>query len=116
MLGDPAKTVRWRTSQFEQFASNFTIKVNQDLTYTSFETALREKKCAPTHGANFRYGKIIAIMKPMVEYGAEFGRLDKKLIDLLPSSLKLIAAGGAGFDWADHEELGRKGNSSCDLS
>jgi lactate dehydrogenase-like 2-hydroxyacid dehydrogenase len=50
-------------------------------------------------------------MKPMVEYGAEFGRLDKKLIDLLPSSLKLVAAGGAGFDWADHEELGRKGIS-----
>ena len=115
MLGDPAKTVRWRTSQFEQFASNFTIKVNQDLTYTSFETALREKKCAPTHGANSRYGEFIAIMKPMVEYGAEFGRLDKKLIDLLPSSLKLIAAGGAGFDWADHEELGRKGNSSWAL-
>lgn len=51
-------------------------------------------------------------MKPMVEYGAEFGKLDKELIALLPKSLKLIAAGGAGFDWADHEELGRKGISS----
>jgi hypothetical protein len=48
MLGDPAKTVRWRISQFEKFASNYTIKVNQDLTYRSFETALREKKYAPT--------------------------------------------------------------------
>jgi lactate dehydrogenase-like 2-hydroxyacid dehydrogenase len=45
----------------------------------------------------------------MVEYGAEFGRLDKELIDLLPKSLKVIAAGGAGFDWADTEELGRRG-------
>ena len=43
----------------------------------------------------------------MVVYGAEFGRLDKELISLLPKSLKLIAAAGAGFDWADHEELGR---------
>jgi lactate dehydrogenase-like 2-hydroxyacid dehydrogenase len=50
-------------------------------------------------------------MKPMVEYGSEFGKLDKELIALLPKSLKLIAAGGAGFDWADHEELGRKGIS-----
>jgi lactate dehydrogenase-like 2-hydroxyacid dehydrogenase len=49
-------------------------------------------------------------MKPMVEYGAEFGRLDKDLISLLPPSLKLIAAGGAGFDWVDHEGLGRRGN------
>lgn len=48
-------------------------------------------------------------MKPMVVYGAEFGRLDKELVSLLPKSLKLIAAGGAGFDWADHEELGRNG-------
>jgi lactate dehydrogenase-like 2-hydroxyacid dehydrogenase len=48
----------------------------------------------------------------MVEYGAEFGRLDKELIDLLPKSLKVIAAGGAGFDWADTEELGRRGPPS----
>jgi hypothetical protein len=58
-----------------------------------------------------RYGDFVAIMKPMVEYGAEFGKLGKDLIALLPKSLKLIAAGGAGFDWADHEELGR--NSTC---
>jgi hypothetical protein len=58
-----------------------------------------------------RYGDFVAIMKPMVEYGSEFGKLDKELIALLPKSLKLIAAGGAGFDWADHEELGRKGTS-----
>jgi len=49
------------------------------------------------------------MMKPMVEYGAEYGRLDSELIELLPKSLKLIAAGGAGFDWADHEELGCHG-------
>lgn len=48
MLGDPAKTVRWRSTQFERFTSNYTIKVNQDLAYSSFETALREKKSAPT--------------------------------------------------------------------
>lgn len=56
-----------------------------------------------------RYGDFVAMMKPMVEYGAEYGRLDSELIELLPKSLKLIAAGGAGFDWADHEELGCHG-------
>ena len=54
----------------------------------------------------------MAAIKPMVEYGAEFGKLDKELIALLPSSLKVIAAGGAGFDWADAEELGRRGPPS----
>ena len=49
------------------------------------------------------------MMKPMVEYGMEFGRLDNEIIPLLPSSLHLIAAGGAGFDWVDAEALGRKG-------
>jgi lactate dehydrogenase-like 2-hydroxyacid dehydrogenase len=49
------------------------------------------------------------MMKPMVEFGAEFGRLDNYLIPLLPPSLRLIAAGGAGFDWVDTEALGRKG-------
>jgi lactate dehydrogenase-like 2-hydroxyacid dehydrogenase len=60
-------------------------------------------------GVDSRYGDFVAMMKPMVEYGAEFGKLDSELIDFLPKSLKLIAAGGAGFDWADHEELGRHG-------
>ena len=31
------------------------------------------------------------------------------IVPILPSSLKLIAAGGAGFDWVDAEALGRKG-------
>jgi lactate dehydrogenase-like 2-hydroxyacid dehydrogenase len=47
----------------------------------------------------------------MVEFGAEFGRLDGEIIPLLPQSLKVITAGGAGFDWVDHEQLGRRGIS-----
>ena len=61
----------------------------------------------------YRYGDFVAIMKPMVEYGAEFGRLTDDLIDLLPSSLQIIAAGGAGFDWADTEQLGKRGIWYC---
>jgi lactate dehydrogenase-like 2-hydroxyacid dehydrogenase len=108
-LGDPKDTIRWRTSQFKTFSSNFTIKVNEDTTRSSFTKALQEKKYPKFYVVNYRYGDFIAIMKPMVEYGAEFGRLDKPLIDLLPSSLKVIAAGGAGFDWVEVEELGKRG-------
>jgi len=47
ILGDPKKTVRWRTSQFETFSSNFNIKVNEDLTRESFTKALQTKKFNP---------------------------------------------------------------------
>jgi hypothetical protein len=108
LLGDPTKTIRWRNVQFDKFSTPFNVKVIVDLTRDAFETALREKKYPP-HIQLMRYGDFVAMMKPMVEYGTEFGRLDKDLIELLPRSLKVIAAGGAGFDWVDHEELGRKG-------
>ena len=44
MLGDPKNTVRWRTTEFETFCSNFEVKVNEDLTRGSFKKALQTKK------------------------------------------------------------------------
>ena len=44
ILGDPKKTIRWRTSQFKTFSSNFKVKVNEDLTRESFVKALQTKK------------------------------------------------------------------------
>jgi lactate dehydrogenase-like 2-hydroxyacid dehydrogenase len=37
------------------------------------------------------------------------GQWDDKLIDLLPSSVRIFASAGAGFNWADVEALGRRG-------
>lgn len=37
------------------------------------------------------------------------GRWDAELIDLLPSSVKVFASAGAGFDWADTKLLGERG-------
>jgi len=44
MLGDPKNTVRWRTTEFETFCSNFHVKGNEDLTRESFKKALQTKK------------------------------------------------------------------------
>lgn len=37
------------------------------------------------------------------------GRWDAELIDLLPTSVKVFASAGAGFDWADTKLLGETG-------
>ena len=55
----------------------------------------------------YGFGDFVAIMEPFVEYGAEFVRLYKEFICLLPKSLNLNVAGVAGFDLTDHEERGR---------
>jgi hypothetical protein len=116
ILGDPSTTVRHRQAQFKEFSGNFNVKVNVDLKRDSFKKALETKKYDHYWELLMRYGDFVAMMKPMVEFGNEIGRLDKELIDLLPASLKLIAAGGAGFDWADHEELGRRGTFTLVIS
>ena len=40
------------------------------------------------------------------------GKWDAELIDLLPTSVKVFASAGAGFDWADTQLLGEKGEYS----
>lgn len=37
------------------------------------------------------------------------GRWDRELVHLLPDSVKVFASAGAGFDWADIQVLGEKG-------
>lgn len=38
---------------------------------------------------------------------------NKELIDLLPSSCKIYASAGAGFDWVDTEALAKRGVVYC---
>lgn len=41
--------------------------------------------------------------------GGEMGNWDDELISLLPSSCKIYASAGAGFDWVDTERLAKRG-------
>ena len=41
------------------------------------------------------------------------GRYDKELVPLLPSSLKVFASAGAGYDWADLDVLAEHGILYC---
>ncbi|KAH7309193.1 putative D-mandelate dehydrogenase [Stachybotrys elegans] len=65
--------------------------------------ALRERK----------WGDFQAVFRPFWNSGGEMGRWDKEMIPLLPSSLKLFASAGAGYDWADVDLLAAAGILYC---
>ncbi len=56
-----------------------------------------------------RWGDFHAIFRPFWNSGGEMGKWDAELIDLLPSTVKVFASAGAGFDWADTKFLGEQG-------
>jgi lactate dehydrogenase-like 2-hydroxyacid dehydrogenase len=68
-----------------------------------FLQALREKK----------WGDFQAVMKPFWVTGGEMGRWDRELLSLLPESVKVYAAAGAGFDWADVDVMAEMGILYC---
>ena len=61
------------------------------------------------HLKNKTWGDFVAIMRPYWNTGGEMKRWDKELIDLLPTSLKVYASAGAGYDWVDTELLAERG-------
>lgn len=41
------------------------------------------------------------------------GRWDRELVELLPSSMQVMASAGAGFDWVDTAVLAEYGTCMC---
>lgn len=60
-----------------------------------------------------KYGDFAAVYRPFWNTGLEMGRWDKEMIPLLPSSLKVFASAGAGYDWADVDLLAERGILYC---
>ncbi|KAG8161337.1 hypothetical protein KVR01_009601 [Diaporthe batatas] len=82
-----------------EFLKRFDVRRNEDLDRNSFIKALKDKK----------YGEFSAIFRPHFQTGGEMGQWDEELISLLPSSMRIFASAGAGFNWADTKALGRRG-------
>jgi lactate dehydrogenase-like 2-hydroxyacid dehydrogenase len=55
---------------------------------------------------NPRYGAFSALFRPHFQTGGFMGQWDKELISHLPSSVRIFASAGAGFNWADADILG----------
>nr|2W2K_A Chain A, D-MANDELATE DEHYDROGENASE [Rhodotorula graminis]2W2L_A Chain A, D-MANDELATE DEHYDROGENASE [Rhodotorula graminis]2W2L_B Chain B, D-MANDELATE DEHYDROGENASE [Rhodotorula graminis]2W2L_C Chain C, D-MANDELATE DEHYDROGENASE [Rhodotorula graminis]CAA04756.2 D-mandelate dehydrogenase [Rhodotorula graminis] len=96
LLGDPARHLDDLWSDFQQ---KFEVIPANLTTHDGFKQALREK----------RYGDFEAIIKLAVENGTESYPWNADLISHLPSSLKVFAAAGAGFDWLDLDALNERG-------
>lgn len=73
----------------------------QDLSRAAFISNLK----------NRTWGDFSAIMKPFWSSGSQMHPWDRELIDLLPSSMKVMSGAGAGYDWVDDGALAERGKS-----
>ncbi|KAK1535746.1 hypothetical protein CPAR01_09288 [Colletotrichum paranaense] len=101
-IGDPIQYNPERYRALEEIATIIrpTIEERQR---DAFLKALKEQQ----------WGNFSAILRPFWNSGGEMGRWDKELISLLPSSVKVFASAGAGYDWADVGILAGKGILYC---
>jgi hypothetical protein len=103
-IGDP---IKFNHKLYDELSSQFDIirPPLEDLQRQRFMKALK----------NGDYGNFDAILRPFWNTGGEMGQWDKELISLLPSSVKVFASAGAGYNWADIDVLAEHGTSkpSC---
>lgn len=97
-LGDP---VQFNKELYHEIAHTFTVicPSPEERQRPYFSEALKEKK----------WGDFQAIFRPFWNTGGEMGRWDSELIPLLPSSMKVFASAGAGYDWVDVDILAKHG-------
>lgn len=100
-IGDP---IKYNPQTHALLAQKFNIirPSTEERQRPAFIHALRER----------RWGDFSAIFRPFWGTGGEMGKWDDELIALLPASVRVFASAGAGFDWADTEVLGKKGEFS----
>ncbi|OOF92817.1 hypothetical protein ASPCADRAFT_174748 [Aspergillus carbonarius ITEM 5010] len=101
-IGDP---IKYNHDIYTRFASEF------DLIRPT--TAERERDAFKQALQEHRWGDFDAIFRPFWNTGGEMGRWDEELISLLPSSVKIIASAGAGYDWADVDIFAKYGILYC---
>lgn len=99
-IGDP---IKYNHKLYDELSSQFDIirPPLADLQRDTFMHAL----------AKGEYGDFEAILRPFWNTGGEMGQWDEELISLLPSSVKVFASAGAGYNWADVDVLAEYGAS-----
>ncbi|KAF4974226.1 hypothetical protein FZEAL_8841 [Fusarium zealandicum] len=102
-LGDD---IRWNHELYDGFKAQFEIRRSYSMPRAEFIQALKTKA----------FGDFFAIYRPFWNTGGEMGNWDEELISLLPSSCKIFASAGAGFDWVDTACLARKGVTYCNAA
>ncbi|KAK5951595.1 hypothetical protein OHC33_007273 [Knufia fluminis] len=101
-LGD---SIKHNPKVYDRLCENFTIiqPSLEERQRPAFIQALNEK----------RWGNFQGMFRPFWNTGGEMGRWDRELVPLLPSSVKIFASAGAGYDWADVDVLADHGILYC---
>lgn len=97
-IGD---SIKHNPDLYQELESQFDI-IRPDLVELereSFKQALKDNK----------YGNFHAILRPFWNTGGEMGQWNQELISLLPSTVKVFASAGAGYNWADVDVLAEHG-------
>ncbi|KAM0347381.1 hypothetical protein ACHAPU_004901 [Fusarium lateritium] len=102
-LGDD---IKWNHDLYDEFKSQFEIKRSYSMSRADFIQALKTKA----------FGDFVAMYRPFWNTGGEMGNWDDELISLLPSSCKIYASAGAGFDWVDTAALAKRGITYCNAA
>lgn len=100
-LGEPIKY----NQEFyhKEFESRFNVIQNEYLDRQAFMAALEANK----------FGDFIAIFRPHFHRGGEMGQWDEELVSKLPSSVRIFASAGAGYNWANTDVLAARGILYC---
>ncbi|KAL4894415.1 hypothetical protein BDV59DRAFT_207064 [Aspergillus ambiguus] len=101
-LGD---NIKYNHDVYQRFSSEFELiqPSAAERERDEFKRALQER----------RWGDFHAIFRPFWNTGGEMGRWDAELIPLLPSSVRVMASAGAGYDWADVDVFAQHGIVYC---
>ncbi|EKG13183.1 hypothetical protein MPH_09655 [Macrophomina phaseolina MS6] len=102
-LGDD---IKWNHELYKQLQDKFDIRRSYSMGRAEFKQALKDKK----------FGDFVAMYRPFWNTGGEMGNWDDELISLLPSSCKIYASAGAGFDWVDTKRLAQSGIIYCNAA
>jgi len=95
-LGDD---IKWNHELYKQLQEKFIIQRSYSMNRADFKQALKERA----------FGDFFAMYRPFWNTGGEMGNWNDELISLLPSSCKIFASAGAGFDWVDTKRLAQRG-------
>ncbi|QDS70055.1 hypothetical protein FKW77_004230 [Venturia effusa] len=95
--------VKWNRELYATIADKFEIVRSYSMPRDEFIDALKEHK----------FGDFAAIYRPFWNTGGEMGKWDEEIISLLPSTCKIYASAGAGFDWVDTKSLAQRGIIYC---
>ncbi|KAI5459000.1 hypothetical protein BGZ63DRAFT_361568 [Mariannaea sp. PMI_226] len=102
-LGDD---IRWNHELYSEFQEKFDIKRSYSMPRAEFIQALKAKA----------FGDFFAVYRPFWNTGGEMGNWDEELVSLLPTSCKIYASAGAGFDWVDTAALAKRGIVYCNAA